>query len=85
MFELQWPWLLALLPLPLLVHARRHLLFFVQVNTLETQTHSLRSKKLASTFLLWLIWASLVLAAANPQWIGEPISMPNSGRIYWSL
>lgn len=89
MFELQWPWLLALLPLPLLVmllpaqkkeDAALRVPFFAQVKTLETQTHSLRSKKLASTFLLWLIWAGLVLAAANPQWIGEPISMPNSGR-----
>ena len=89
MFELQWPWLLALLPLPLLVmllpaqkkeDAALRVPFFAQVKTLETQTHSLRSKKLASAFLLWLIWAGLVLAAANPQWIGEPISMPNSGR-----
>jgi Ca-activated chloride channel homolog len=89
MFELQWPWLLALLPLPLFVmllpaqkkeDAALRVPFFAQVKTLETQTHSLRSKKLASTFLLWIIWAGLVLAAANPQWIGEPISMPNSGR-----
>ena len=94
MFELQWPWLLALLPLPLFIillraqkkeDAALRVPFFAQVKTLETQTHSLRSKKLASTFSLWLIWAGLVLAAANPQWIGEPISMPNSGRIYWSL
>jgi len=89
MFELQWPWLLALLPLPLLVmllpaqkkeDAALRVPFFAQVKTLETQTHSLRSKKLVSTFLLWLIWASLVLAAANPQWIGEPVSIPSSGR-----
>jgi len=89
MFELQWPWLLALLPLPLFIillraqkkeDAALRVPFFAQVKTLETQTHSLRSKKLASTFSLWLIWAGLVLAAANPQWIGEPISMPNSGR-----
>lgn len=89
MFELQWPWLLALLPLPLLVillpaqkkeEAALRVPFFAQVKTLETQTHSLRSQKRAGALLLWLIWASLVCAAANPQWIGEPVSMPNSGR-----
>jgi len=89
MFELQWPWLLALLPLPLLIilmpaqkkeDAALRVPFFAQVKNLETKTHSLRSQKRASALLLWLIWASLVFAAANPQWIGEPVSMPNSGR-----
>ena len=89
MFELQWPWLLALLPLPLFIlllpakkqeDAALRVPFFAQVKSMETNTHSLRSKKIASALLLWLIWAGLVLAAANPQWIGEPISMPNSGR-----
>lgn len=89
MLELQWPWLLALLPLPLLVlllpaqkqeDAALRVPFFAQVKTLDTPTHSLRSKKISRTLSLWLIWASLVLAAANPQWIGEPVSMPNSGR-----
>jgi len=89
MFELQWTWLLALLPLPLLIilmpaqkkeDAALRVPFFAQVKNLETKTHSLRSQKRASALLLWLIWASLVFAAANPQWIGEPVSMPNSGR-----
>ncbi|GGY70173.1 hypothetical protein GCM10011613_13230 [Cellvibrio zantedeschiae] len=89
MFELQWPWLLALLPLPLFIYflpaqkrddAALRVPFFAQVKTIETQTHSLRSKKKVSLLSLWLIWAALVVAAANPQWIGEPVSMPNSGR-----
>ncbi|MET0355294.1 MAG: VWA domain-containing protein [Cellvibrio sp.] len=89
MFELQWPWLLALLPLPLLIimlpaqkkeEAALRVPFFAQVKTLETKTNSLRSQKRAGALLLWLIWASLIFAAANPQWIGEPVSMPNSGR-----
>lgn len=89
MLELQWPWLLALLPLPLLMYflpaqkkdeAALRVPFFAQVKNLESHTHSLRSQKRASSLLLWLIWSGLVLAAANLQWIGEPISMPNSGR-----
>ena len=89
MFELQWPWLLALLPLPIFIillpaqkkeDAALRVPFFTHVKTLETKTNSFRSQKRASALLLWLIWASLVFAAANPQWIGEAISMPNSGR-----
>jgi Ca-activated chloride channel family protein len=30
--------------------------------------------------LLWLVWLSLLLAAARPVWIGEPIELPDSGR-----
>ena len=89
MFELQWPWLLALLPLPLLImflpaqkkeDAALRVPFFAEVKALETKTHSLISHKRASALLMWVIWAGLVLAAANPQWIGEPVSIPNSGR-----
>lgn len=89
MFELQWPWLLALIPLPLLMYffpaqkkdeAALRVPFFAKVKNLEVQTHSLSSQKSTSLLLLWLIWGALVCAAANPQWIGEPISMPNSGR-----
>jgi Ca-activated chloride channel family protein len=89
MLELQWPWLLALLPLPFLMfflpaqkkdEAALRVPFFAHVKNMETQNYSLHSHKRASTLLLWLMWSGLVLAAANPQWIGEPISMPNSGR-----
>jgi len=89
MLELQWPWLLTLLPLPLLVYllpaqkqneAALRVPFFAQVKNLQTRQGSLRVKKGARTLCLWLIWVGLVGAAANPQWIGEPVSMPNSGR-----
>jgi len=89
MLELQWPWLLALLPLPLLIYflpaqkkedAALRVPFYSQVKNMETHTHSLRTKKRASALLLWLIWGGLILAAANPKWIGEPVSIPNSGR-----
>lgn len=29
---------------------------------------------------LWLIWAAAVLAAARPQFVGEPVALPVSGR-----
>jgi Ca-activated chloride channel family protein len=30
--------------------------------------------------LLWLIWMALVTAMARPQWTGEPVSLPTTGR-----
>lgn len=29
---------------------------------------------------LWLLWLLLLLAAARPVWVGEPIELPTSGR-----
>lgn len=36
--------------------------------------------KLLHLLLLAFIWILLVIAAARPQWIGEPIELANSGR-----
>lgn len=89
MFELQWPWLLTLLPLPLLIYflpaqkkedAALRVPFFAQVKDLENKTQALRSKRFSGAVLLWLIWGGLVVSVANPQWIGEPVSIPHSGR-----
>ena len=89
MFDLQWPWLLALLPLPILMYlmpakkkpdAALRVPFFAQVKTIETQTHSLRSGVKTNLLALWVIWSALVIAAANPQWIGDAVSIPKSGR-----
>ena len=29
---------------------------------------------------LWLIWICLLLAAARPQWTGDPVTLPTTGR-----
>lgn len=90
-FTLHWPWLLCLLPLPFFI---RHLikasaprqqaaLFFPAIDTLLSTAqaqHSTLTKAENTPWWLWLTWILLVLAAARPQWIGEPISIPTSGR-----
>lgn len=89
MLELQWPWLLWLAPLPLLMlllpaqkreEAALRVPFFNAAKEIESHGHGRARKKLLPFFLLWLIWLSTLLAAANPQWIGEPVSIPSSGR-----
>ena len=89
MLELQWPWLLALAPLPFLIwlmpaqkkeDAALRVPFFNEVQDLQITHKQGRAKTSARSLALWVIWLCCVLAAANPRWIGDAISMPNSGR-----
>ena len=89
MLTLTWPWALILLPLPLLA---RRLLPPVRMQSpaLRTELYtalageqtsaSPRRGSLASLLLLWLVWLALLAAATRPQWVGEPVAMPTSGR-----
>lgn len=84
-----WPWLLAALPLPLLIHAlvpaRRNAGFALQVpwgdrlqriaaaGDASVHTHGFR-------WLAFLAWCLLCVAAARPQQLGTPIAPPQVGR-----
>ena len=90
MITFGWPWLFALLPVPFLLRyvlpeagsgndaALRvpYLHDFESSHTTSAQ-RSLRRWPLLVYFLLWLC---LLCAAAKPQWIGDPIELPVSGR-----
>lgn len=90
-FVLQWPWLLLLLPLPVLVRWLSHVaeqrqqaaLFFPPLDTLLTargdNNHAIKQPDHAPLWL-WLVWCLLVLTCARPQWHGEPVGIPTSGR-----
>lgn len=91
MIEWLWPWVLLLAPLPWLV---RRLLppaksqepalrapFFQEWRQLsEAQGGTSPVRAAAPLLALWLLWLLLLVAAARPVWIGEPIELPNSGR-----
>jgi len=89
MLSFDWPWLFALLPLPWLVYrllpsapeqqAALRVPFFAECND-DTSQHARTQTRRPQLFLLSLVWAALVGAAASPSWIGEPIQMPASGR-----
>src|SRR5690606_40943487 len=89
MLELQSAWLLWLAPLPLLMHfikaqkreeAALRVPFFNTAADLR-QSSGLRSRARPVRYLfVWLIWLAALLAATNPQWVGEPISMPSRDR-----
>ncbi|MFT5063396.1 MAG: Ca-activated chloride channel family protein [Gammaproteobacteria bacterium] len=85
--EWAWPWLIALLPLPWLlglIWPRKemeskalHLSFANDLSAFTTH-QSTSSKRCAP--LWWLAWLLVLMAACNPQWVGEAISVPDEGR-----
>jgi Ca-activated chloride channel family protein len=93
MFELEHPWALALLLLPLvmlLLPAYKEsrdsvkVPFFDKLVDLSEQRPEtgamVMQRNLAQRFLVPLMWVALVTAAAKPQWIGPPIEQQKSGR-----
>lgn len=90
MFSFSWPWLFALLPLPLLirylfpplVHTQAAALrvpFLDDFSAFSGQQQQLLSDYLRA-FLLFCAWLFLVAAAARPVWVGEPVEINRSGR-----
>lgn len=88
----EWPWILLLLPVPWLLRrlwpaassdlpvlrapfAER----WQQLSTVRNQAadHSVQRPDL---LLAWLLWLALLLAAARPAWVGDPVELPRSGR-----
>ncbi len=90
MLQLEWPWLLALAPLPLLIYwlvpaaARQDMAlrvpFFNSVVQISAQQSSRHVRSVSKMIVLLLLWLSCLLAAARPQWIGDPVQLPTSGR-----
>jgi Ca-activated chloride channel family protein len=90
MIEFQWPWVFAFLPLPLLVYflfkpARHqesalHVPFFKVAAGFESADQASGGRSIARRLSLIIIWCLLVLAGVRPEWIGDPIELPTSGR-----
>ncbi|HBB99620.1 MAG TPA: BatB protein, partial [Pseudomonas sp.] len=90
MFELAWPWVFLLLPLPWLLRA---LLppadsgeAALKVSFLD-ELQQLSGRRARVALPAWrqqlpylTIWLLLLFAAARPQWLGEPLPLPTSGR-----
>ncbi|MGB5278455.1 MAG: VWA domain-containing protein [Gammaproteobacteria bacterium] len=90
MITFSWPWLFALLPLPFLL---RSVLpeagsgndAALRVPYLDDFERG-QSRPVQRTLRRWpllvylFLWSCLLAAAAKPQWIGEPVELPVSGR-----
>jgi Ca-activated chloride channel family protein len=90
MIHFEWPWLLAALPLPLLLRwllpshqpvgqAALKVPFLDDFVIAESRSAAVQNP----AWPLWLAacaWLLLVLASTRPQWLGEPIEQAISGR-----
>lgn len=90
MFELAWPWIFLLAPLPwllrLLLPAADSGEAALKVSFLP-ELEELAGRRARSSLPGWrqqapfaLLWLLLLGAAARPQWLGEPMPLPASGR-----
>ena len=89
MLTLTWPWLLLLLPVPLIckkwLFKNQHKKIIqggeLQLPGIASATTGVETTS-KSTFSYWnyVMWALLVLAVARPQWLGQPIDIPTKGR-----
>lgn len=89
MIELVWPWLLLSLPLPIIVRlflkpqdAEQAPLVVPELAAFSFGEARMQAERgpLWPLLLLTLCWIALVLAATRPQWTGDPVSLPTSGR-----
>lgn len=90
MFNWYWPWVFALLPLPLIVRwllpaARNDVLairvpFYTRLRELQNEQSSGSGLRVLGAVLLLIIWMLLLSAGARPTWIGDPVPLPASGR-----
>ncbi|MGR8950110.1 MAG: vWA domain-containing protein, partial [Gammaproteobacteria bacterium] len=90
MIQFEWIWLLAALPLPLIY---RWLLpprikndeAALLVPALDdfgplVESRSITAAKRWPYFVALLAWILFVIACTRPQWLGEPVEVPISGR-----
>lgn len=82
MLTLYWPWLLLLIPLPLLLAYRPTVNSGGQLQLPGVDAHAREQQqsKRRAPLSLWLLWCLLLLAIARPQWLGDPIELPTEGR-----
>jgi Ca-activated chloride channel family protein len=89
--QFEWPWLLWLIPLPLLVRwfvrpvasANDAVLRVPFLSDFGSSGVAASRAVSGGRWLLWialLAWALLVIACARPQWQGDAVELPVSGR-----
>jgi Ca-activated chloride channel family protein len=91
MIELGWPWLLLLLPAPFLLRrlvpaaplARAGALrvpFYDGIAGIGGTASAATARRRWVLGTMSAIWVALVIAAARPAWVGEPLPLPAEGR-----
>ncbi|WP_432822644.1 vWA domain-containing protein [Trichloromonas sp.] len=89
MIQFAWPWAFFLLPLPYLAYrfappalaAEEAALWVPQLEHFGLARHQQGNRR-PRWALFWALfcWLLLLVACARPQWLGEPVELPVSGR-----
>lgn len=84
MLSLALPWLLLLLPLPLLFRKKQQQVtqgghLYLPGSDIKAQNLPIKINADAKKGY-WILWVLLVIAVARPLWVGEPIELPSKGR-----
>ncbi|MFC3607087.1 vWA domain-containing protein [Stutzerimonas tarimensis] len=90
MLDLAWPWVFALLPLPWVLRAllppsessqaALKVSFLDDLQMLNSRRPRIVLPRWRQQLPYLAIWLLLLLAAARPQWLGEPLPLPSTGR-----
>lgn len=88
MITFAWPWLLLLLPIPLLIYwlpkkdNNRSSAALIMPQLVESPSVKVvnNANKKAPLAMLTLCWLLTVLALSQPQWLGDAVDIPTEGR-----
>ena len=90
MLSWQWPYVFAMLPLPLLVRwfltphvsaaGAIRVPFYEHLRTLSGNQINAPAQAWIKALVMWLVWLALLVAVARPTWVGEPVSLPQERR-----
>lgn len=90
MIEWIWPWVFLLLPLPWLVRrglpgadnpqAALTVPSIAAFSAAGADGHPTAGQRRLGPILLWMLWLALLTGAARPQWTGDPVDLPVTGR-----
>jgi Ca-activated chloride channel homolog len=90
MIHFEWPWVAVLLPLPLIIRyimkpvevvneAALRVPFLDEFNALSISSHHVDVKR-RYFWMALIVWCLLISAGMRPQWLGDFIEIPVSGR-----
>jgi Ca-activated chloride channel homolog len=87
MIHFAWPWIALAAPLPWLhyrvrstAEPRGAALYLPFLDVLRGTSPAARTHSRAARVVFAVLWLLLIAAATRPQWLGEPLPVPTTGR-----